>query len=90
MTIYFNLAASIVRAHEARRRRDAAIERCCASIAKQAAHMRRVEPLEIAGPTQAEIDAEMLALLNRAEARAINGESQMPRICPAGMEGSTS
>ena len=31
--------------------------------------MRRVEPLEIAGPTQAEIDAEMLALLNRDESR---------------------
>ena len=55
------------------RRHDAGTERMLASFARQRAQSKaRGEDLEPTGPTQAEIDAEELALFNRAEARAIN------------------
>lgn len=55
------------------RQHDEATERMLASFARQRAQSKaRGEDLEPTGPTQAEIDAEELALFNRAEARAIN------------------
>ena len=55
------------------RRHDAATERMLASFARQRAQRKaRGEDLAPTGQTQAEIDAEELALFDRAEARAIN------------------
>lgn len=55
------------------RQHDEATERMLASFARQRAQRKaRGEDLEPTGPTQAEIDAEELALFNRAEANFIN------------------
>ncbi len=55
------------------RQHDAGTERMLASFARQRAQRKtRGEDLAPTGQTQAEIDAEELALFDRAEARAIN------------------
>lgn len=69
----FGFAADLAREQAANTRYETAQHRMLESFAKQRAQRKaRGEDSAPTEPTQAEIDAEELALFNRAEARAIN------------------